>query len=183
MRVISGIYRSRLLKGFDVDGIRPTMDKVKESMFAMINSDLDNSICLDLFAGTGSLGIEALSNGGKHVYFVDNSNNSLKVLKENISQLKIEDKTSIISDNYLNAIKKFNNESLKFDIIFLDPPYGAIKISKILNYIIEFDILRENGKIVCEYEEENLLDKYNNLELLKYKKYGKTHVKIYINRK
>ena len=82
MRVISGKYKGTFLDGFDIAGTRPTMDRVKESMFAMIQTNLKNSVCLDLFAGSGSLGIEALSNGAKYCYFVDNSADIYKILKK-----------------------------------------------------------------------------------------------------
>ena len=88
MRVISGIHKKMNLEGYNVEGIRPTMDKVKESIFAMIYEYIDNSIVLDLFSGTGSLGIEALSNGAKEVYFIDNSKLSLEITNKNIQKLK-----------------------------------------------------------------------------------------------
>ncbi len=183
MRVISGLYRSRKLDGYDVIGIRPTMDRVKESLFAMINSNIKDSVCLDLFGGTGSLGIEALSNGASFVYFVDNSNVAIDTIKSNLNRLNINDKGTIVCDNYTDAIKKFGNNNLSFDIIFLDPPYGKINISTIIKKIVDFNILKDDGIIVCEYEDEELKDTYGNIELFKSKKYGSTNIKIYINRK
>lgn len=181
MRVISGIYRSRKLIGYDMVGIRPTKDSVKESIFAMINPYIKDSICLDLFCGTGSLGIEAISNGAKSSYFVDFSKNSIDITKENIDSLKIKESV-VINDNYTDALHKFKNNSNTFDIIFLDPPYGKIRIEEVINQIMDSKILNNNGIIVCEYEEEDLKDNYNSLELLKFKKYGKTYIRIYINR-
>ena len=116
MRVISGIYRSRKLIGYDMVGIRPTKDSVKESIFAMINPYIKDSICLDLFCGTGSLGIEAISNGAKSSYFVDFSKNSIDITKENIDSLKIKESV-VINDNYTDALHKFKNNSNTFDII------------------------------------------------------------------
>ena len=140
MRVISGIYKHIKLDGYDIDVIRPTMDKVKESMFAMIYEYVNNALCLDLFSGTGSLGIEALSNGAKEVYFVDNNKKSLNITKSNINKLKTDKTVHTILSDYMSILKKFRDEGIKFDIIFLDPPYGQIKIEKLLNKIKELDI-------------------------------------------
>ena len=178
MRVISGNYKRMELKGFNIDGIRPTMDKVKEAIFGMIQGYVDDSICLDLFAGTGSLGIEALSNGAKHVYFNDEMKDAINVIKSNIE--KTSDKNStIIHSDYTSSIKKFSENSIKFDIIFLDPPYGKIKIKTVIDKIIKFDILNDGGIIVCEYEDETLDEEYDYLKLIKYRKYGKTYISIY----
>lgn len=178
MRVISGKYKRMELKGFNIDGIRPTMDKVKEAIFGMIQGYVDDSLCLDLFAGTGSLGIEALSNGAKHVYFNDEMKDAINVIKTNID--KTSDKNStIIHSDYTSSIKKFSENSIKFDIIFLDPPYGKIKIKTVIDKIIKFDILNDDGIIVCEYEDETLDEEYDYLKLIKYRKYGKTYISIY----
>ena len=117
MRVISGIYKHIKLDGYDIDVIRPTMDKVKESMFAMIYEYVNNALCLDLFSGTGSLGIEALSNGAKEVYFVDNNKKSLNITKSNINKLKTDKIVHTILSDYMSILKKFRDEGIKFDII------------------------------------------------------------------
>ena len=178
MRVISGKYKRCELKGFNIDGIRPTMDKVKESIFGMIQDYVIDSMCLDLFAGTGSLGIEALSNGAKYVYFIDEMKDAINIIKTNIGKIKDENST-IIHSNYTSIIKKFNENNLKFDIIFIDPPYGKIKIKTVIDKIIKYDLLNEGGIIICEYEDENLEEEYDYLKLIKYRKYGKTHISIY----
>ncbi len=181
MRVVSGIHSSRKLFGYDEKGIRPTMDKVKESLFAMINSYLKDSICLDLFAGTGALGIEAISNNSKHVYFVDNSKNSINVINKNIESLNLKDNLTIINDNYTKSLQHFCDNNITFDIIFVDPPYGVIKIEEIINKIIKYNVLNKDGIIVCEYENENLKEQYGEIKLLKTREYGSTHINIYKN--
>ena len=178
MRVISGKYKRIELKGFNIDGIRPTMDKVKEAIFAMIQDYIPDSVCLDLFAGTGSLGIEALSNGAKHVYFNDEMKDAINIIKFNIDKIKDTNSTIICSD-YTSIIKKFSENKIKFDIIFLDPPYGKIKIKTVIDKIIKYDILKDGGIIVCEYENETLDEEYDYLKLIKYRKYGKTYISIY----
>jgi len=178
MRVISGKYKRIELKGFNIDGIRPTMDKVKEAIFAMIQDYIPDSVCLDLFAGTGSLGIEALSNGAKHVYFNDEMKDAINIIKFNIDKIKDTNSTIICSD-YTSIIKKFSENKIKFDIIFLDPPYGKIKIKTVIDKIIKYDILNSGGVIVCEYEDETLEENYEYLNLIKYRKYGRTYISIY----
>ena len=151
MRVISGKYKGRKLNGFTLGGTRPTMDRVKESLFAMINPYLKGSVCLDLFAGTGALGIEAVSNGASSITFVDNSPSAIKVLKENTRQ--IEEEVDIVFSDYKKYLK---TTSKKFDIIFLDPPYDRCLISKAINYILENNLLNDGGLLVCEYENEKI---------------------------
>lgn len=176
MRVISGKYKGLVLDGFNIDGTRPTMDRVKESMFGMIQNNLSDSVCLDLFAGSGSLGIEALSNGAKFCYFVDNSADILKILKGNLN--KIKDKNySLLSCHYKKALKKFSDENVKFDLIFLDPPYKFNLINDILNYIFEYNLLNDKGLIICEFESEDL--SCDCFKLYKDKKYGSKKVFIY----
>lgn len=172
MRVISGKYKGRILEGFDIKGTRPTMDRVKESMFASIQIYLKDSICLDLFAGSGSLGIEALSNGAKKCYFVDNNKIAIEKIKKNT--LGIENK-EIIQKDCFKALLEFKNK-VKFDLILLDPPYHDNLLNQILEKIVEYNLLNENGIIVCELENETL---NTNLTLIKEKKYGSKQVKIF----
>lgn len=178
MRIISGKYKGKKLDGYNIDGTRPTMDRVKESLFAIIQNKLKNSICLDLFAGSGSLGFEAISNGAKECYFVDNNNIVIKTLKKNVSELKI-DNAVIILDDYEKVLDKFYKDGKKFDIIFLDPPYKLNLINNCLNIIKKLDLLNNNGIIICEYETE-VID-YLDFELIKDKKYGSKKIKIFKN--
>ena len=172
MKVISGKYKGLNLKGFDINGTRPTMSTVKESLFATINPYLKNSIVLDLFAGTGALGIEAISQGASEAYFIDNNEMAIKTIKQNTN--KIEEKITIIKADALKTIETL--KGIKFDIIFLDPPYKDTIINEILEKIIKYEILNNNGIIVCEYENGNI---DCSLELLKFKKYGNKKVKIF----
>ena len=171
MRVISGKYRGKNLVGFDIDGTRPTMDRVKESMFAMIQNRINNSVVLDLFAGSGSLGIEALSNGAKSIYFVDNNIELINIIKKNTTGM---DNVNIIKSDYKDALS--NLKGIKFDIIFLDPPYKLNLINDALDKIIKYDLLSDNGIVVCEYENEEIS---TTLELIKYKNYGNKNIKIF----
>lgn len=171
MRVISGKYKGKNLVGFDIDGTRPTMDRVKESLFAMIQNKINNSVVLDLFAGSGSLGIEALSNGAKSIYLIDNNIELINIMKKNTSGM---DNVNIIKADYKDALNTF--KGIKFDIIFLDPPYKLNLINDALDRIIKYDLLNTNGIVVCEYENEEI---NTNLELIKFKSYGSKNIKIF----
>ena len=174
MRVISGKYKGKNLIGFDIDGTRPTMDRVKESLFAMIQNKIKSSTVLDLFAGSGSLGIEALSNDAKECYFIDSNIELINIIKKNTSGIK---EVKIIKSDYKNALETFKNNNIKFDIIFLDPPYKLNLINDSINRILKYNLLNENGIIVCEYENEKILN--DNLNLIKVRSYGSKNISIY----
>ena len=177
MRIISGKYKGKLLNGFDIDGTRPTMDRVKESLFGIIQNYLKNSTILDLFAGSGSLGIEAISNGCKKAYFVDKNKKLIDIIKNNTKDM--EEEIFILKNDYIDALKYFYDNDIKFDIIFLDPPYKLNLINHSIELIEKYHLLNNNGLIICEYEQEI----FNcNYKLIKEKKYGSKNIKIYINR-
>ena len=172
MRVISGKYKGKKLIGFDKEGPRPTKDRVKESVFAMIQNKLRDSIFLDLFAGSGSIGIEALSNGASKCYFVDNGKQIIKLLNENLNNI---DNAVVINNSFLYALNYFKDNNITFDIIFLDPPYHLNLLNDALKYIEKYNLLKNDGLIICEYEEEVPLDIYDVIAI---KKYGKTNIKV-----
>ena len=178
MRIISGKYKGRNLEGYNMVGTRPTMDRVKESLIAMIQSKIKNSICLDLFAGSGSIGLELLSNGASSCYFVDNNKKVIDTIKNNIDKIKVEDNTYLILSDFNKALKNFKEQKLKFDIIFLDPPYKNNYIKECLKLIEEYELLNEDGIVICEYEFEKF---ESNLKVYKDKKYGSKNIIIYIN--
>ena len=175
MRVISGKYKGKNIIGYDIEGTRPTQDRVKESLFGMIQDYIDGSIVLDLFAGSGNLGIEALSNGAESCIFVDNNKKCIETIKKNTESMT---GTIIIESDYNKALVSFKDK-YKFDLIFLDPPYNLDCIDNILDKVIELDLLNQNGLVICEYEFDNFKDNYSNLELIKDKKYGYKNIKIY----
>ena len=175
MRVISGKYKGKRLQGFDIEGTRPTMDRVKESLFGMIQEKIKDSICLDLFAGSGSLGIEALSNGASQCYFVDCHKEISKILKQNLSGIE---NSIILEKDYKMALKELQVSS--FDIIFLDPPYKDNLITPSLHLISQYHLLNEDGMIICEYETEEI---ETDLLCVKEKKYGSKKIKIYKKKK
>lgn len=171
MRVISGKYKGKKLQGFNIEGTRPTMDRVKESLFATIQNKIKESICLDLFAGSGALGIEALSMGAKKCDFIDNNIIAINTIKENTKN--ITEEFQIINIDYKKYLK---TSKQKYDIIFLDPPYKNNLLNKALKYIEEYELLNDNGIVICEYEIEEPL---TNLKLKIEKNYGSKKIKIY----
>ena len=181
MRVISGTLKGRNIKGYDIEGTRPTMDRVKESVFGIVQNNLKDSICLDLFCGSGNLGIEAISNGSKLCYFVDNNIKAIKIVEENINNLKIKENCKILNIDYKKSLKYFKENNIKFDLIFVDPPYDYHVIEKIVKYVSEYNLLNEDGLLILEFENERLEESYNNLKLIKSKKYSWKYVYIYKN--
>ena len=172
MRVISGKYKGKNIMGFNILGTRPTMDRVKESIFGIIQNDIKDSVCLDLFAGSGSLGIEALSNGASACYFVENSNEIYNILKKNLCSI---DGSILLKMDYNDALKSFSG--VKFDLIFLDPPYKLNLINGVLDYICDNNLLNNGGLIVCEFESEDVF--CDKMDLVRHKKYGSKQVSIY----
>lgn len=177
MKIISGLYKGRILKGYTLDGTRPTMDRVKESLFAMIQNNISNSLILDLFSGSGNLGIEALSNGASYAYLVDKNPKAVKTINANIKDLNISN-AKVLNSDYQKALESFSNNNLKFDLIFLDPPYETNYIEKSLELIATYNLLNEDGLIICE---SNSLDRIiypSRYKSVKEKKYGDKWVVI-----
>ena len=179
MRVISGYLKGQKLEGYIVETTRPTMDRVKESMFASIQNYTENSIVLDLFCGTGSLGIEAISMGASKCYFVDNNKNIIKYLNKNINNLNIKEKSIVIEKDYKEALLYFKNNNIKFNLILVDAPYKMEVMEEITGIINNYDLLLDNGLLVLEYSFDNIEKKYGNLNQIKTKKYSDKFVSIY----
>ena len=178
MKIISGKYKGRILKRYMIDGTRPTMDRVKESVFAMIQDYIKDSIFLDLYSGSGNIGIEAISNGSKKAYLVDNNMVAIKTIKENINMLKI-DNIDVIKEDAVKQLNNFINTGIKFDIIFLDPPYHTNELDKSLTIINNnLCLLGKRAIIVCETEIKIDYQKYDNLMIYKTRKYSSKEVTI-----
>ena len=173
-------YKEKNYLAYNIIGTRPTMNRVKESMFASIQNYIDNSIVLDLFCGTGSLGIEALSMGASRCYFVDNNKDILRYLNKNINNLDINSKSTIISKDYRDSLLYFKNNNIKFNIVLVDAPYKMEVMEEVIELVTKYDLLLDNGILVLEYSFDKLKDKYSNLELIRSKKYGDKYVNIYL---
>ncbi len=181
MKVISGSLKGREILGYKIDGTRPTMDRVKESIFGMLEGNVSNSIVLDLFAGSGNYGIEAISLNAKLVYFNDINKECIRVIKKNIEKFKIDNKCILYNLDYLKCLKLLKEKSLSFDLIFLDPPYKLHVLKNILNFIDQNSLLNINGFVVVELQDEDLEEEYLSLRKIKERKYGDKKVYIYKN--
>lgn len=166
MRINSGNFKGRKLIENKYDHIRPTTDKVRQALFTKLQFFLPNKKVLDLFCGTGALGIEALSRGASSVLFVDKDFRSVQMTKENIKNLKINAKVV-----KCDAVKYLEVCSEKYDLILLDPPYKSGLYEKILTKISDKDILNDEGMIVCEHASNDTFN-YSPFTVYDEKKYG-----------
>lgn len=180
MRVISGKARGLKLNTPKNDDVRPTTDRVKESLFNMINSYIMDSNILDLFAGTGSLGIECLSRGAKNCVFVDISKESIAIVKSNIKKARVENESTVINADFKDAVSRLKVQKNKFDVIFMDPPYYKDMFVDALEKIDDADLLNEDGLIIVEHDTKDVFpEKIARLEKSKDKKYGNTTLTFY----
>ena len=177
MKVISGLYKGRLIEGFDMDGTRPTMERVKESLFATIQNNINGAVVLDLFSGSGNLGIEALSEGAKYAYLVDYNVKAAKTIKRNLDTIGITN-AEVINMDYLKALNYLKDKDIKFDLIFLDPPYKTSFIEKSIDLITKNNLLKEDGLIICESDSLDRIVYNDNYKIIKDKKYGDKWVVI-----
>ena len=179
MRVISGTARGKKLNSLEGLETRPTLDRVKEAVFNILQFNIKEATVLDLFSGSGALGVEALSRGAKEAVLCDNSNKAVRIIKQNLEATRLIDRAEIINKDYVEALKKLNKESKKFDIIFLDPPYKTDYVIKSINYILEYKLIAEDGIIVVETDDKSKIEGIENnkdLEVYDTRKYGIVHV-------
>jgi 16S rRNA (guanine966-N2)-methyltransferase len=180
LRIISGEFRGRKLEKLEGMDIRPTTDRVKESLFNMLGARLFDCAFLDLFAGTGGIGIEAYSRGASKIVFIDESSKSIKVLKSNLEMLMLLDKVEVYNTDYINAINKLALDNRKFDIIFIDPPYLKGFAQNALIHINDNNLINENGIIVIEHDiQDKMPESVGNLNLQRQKKYGNTMLSFF----
>ena len=177
MRVITGKARGIVLKTPEGMETRPTSDRVKEALFSIIHFDVPASHVLDLFGGTGQLGIEALSREAKSAVFVDEREDACRLIRENLKRTKFEDNARVIRSDYMAYLKRCK---VKFDIILLDPPYAEVFLENSLKMITEIDILQSGGIIVTERPVGKELPwDFPGYARSKDYKYGKTLITIY----
>ena len=177
MRVVAGKARGIVLKTPDGLKTRPTADRVKEAVFSILQFDLPGKRVLDLFGGTGQMGIEALSRGATHCTFVDESPIACKLIKENVKRTKLIEQSNVIQSDYQNFLRRCNQ---KFDIIVLDPPYAENFLENSLKLITEIDILQYGGIIVTERPLEKVLSfEFEGFSRSKEYKYGKTVITLF----
>lgn len=179
MRVIAGKYKSRQLKTVKSSLTRPTTDRNKENLFNIIGPYFDGGNVLDLFGGSGGLGIEALSRGCSYLYVVDKQFEAFKVIQDNLKTLKI-DHAKVMKMDYRKALEQFTKEGIRFDLVLLDPPYGKSMANYTLDYIMEHQLLNTGAMVVVEELKDASLPIYDNLTCIKEVEYGITALHIYV---
>lgn len=180
MRITSGIFKSRIIKA--PKDIRPTLDNVRKAVFDILGKEVNDARVLDLFAGSGALGIEALSRGAASCVFVDNSRVSVKAIKDNLETLGLSRAAGsrVVHADSLAALGKLASGGAGFDLIFIDPPYYKALAKKSLSLLADCDILSETGVAVIEHSKHDPMpDSSGNLRLLRTARYGDTLVSFY----
>ena len=175
MRVISGTARGKKLNSLEGLETRPTLDRVKESIFNILQFNIKDTSVLDLFSGSGALAIEALSRGAKEAVLCDNSSKAVQIINKNLEETKLIDKAKVINSDYTEALNKLANENKKFDIIFLDPPYKSELALDSIEKILNLDLLKCDGIIIVETDDKNKIDEIKRntkLEVYDERKYG-----------
>lgn len=180
MRIISGIARGRKLIPPPTYDTRPTLDRVKEAMFNILGTRPIESIVLDVFAGTGSLGLEAVSRGAKECHLIDFNKESFKALKQNVDNLKFNDKCIIYNEDCYSVLKRLGNKKKKFNMIFIDAPYSKEMIPPAMDIISEKTLLEIGGIIITKIDtKEEVYYGNDKIKLSDKRKYGNTTVCFY----
>jgi 16S rRNA (guanine966-N2)-methyltransferase len=175
IRIIGGRHKSYRIVFRATPALRPTTDRAKETLFSWLQFELEGKSCLDLFAGTGSLGLEALSRGAKHVTFVEKEKSLFKSIKKNIIHLGYEDK---IQAACIDASRWLKTNKQKFDVIFLDPPFDQIDYKVLIRTIYQSNVLNESGKVFLETNKHTELKLSKTLNILKEKTIGDVRLMI-----
>lgn len=176
MRIIAG--RMKGTKLFTLDGLntRPTLDRVKEPLFSIINFKLEDSVVLDLFSGSGALGLESISRGAKTAYLCDNSYNAVRIINQNVEKTKAQNQVVVLSKSFEKVLEECSLKNIKFDIVFLDPPYKTDYAEKATEIIVDKNLLNDNGIIIIETDtREKVIEKLQNIDITMYdeRKYGR----------
>jgi len=185
MRVISGKARGCKLYTLEGENTRPTLDRVKEALFSKIQMKLEDANVLDLFSGSGALGIESLSRGAKFAVFCDISHEASMIVKRNLEKTRFQDVSKLYETKFENTLEKLKNEKIKFDVVFLDPPYKTDYIKRALELIMEYDLLNRDAIAILETDEQDrIIKEIENIDLdiFDIKRYGRVSL-IFVERK
>ena len=177
MRIISGKARGTKLYTLEGTNTRPTLDRVKESIFNIIQNEIEDATVLDLFAGSGAIGLECLSRGAKKAVLCDKSKEAIEIIKRNIEKTHMEEKAKVINADFETCLDKVKDE--KFDIIYIDPPYATDYIFKSLKKIKEIGIAKKEGCIIVETDDDQrILKEIGNIEIkiVDKRKYGRATI-------
>lgn len=180
MRIISGTNKGKKLYAPEGASVRPTSDKIKEAIFNIIGPIDEEAVVLELFAGSGSIGIEFLARGAKYCTFVDKSYKSLNYVNKNLGLCNFNNKGKIILSDYGKAIINLSKNNEKFDYIFADPPYALNLSNNIIDSVFEYDILRPRGLLIIETDKSEKVIDNNDTNMVKYKEkiYGRTRISL-----
>ena len=180
MRIIGGKHRSRKIIQPEFDTVRPTKDRVRESVFNMISTGVQGSRVLDLFSGSGAYGLESLSRGSERVLFVDSDKRCCDIIDENVRTVGEEDISEVWNMDSMKAIEKLGDENQRFNIVFSDPPYNIHISRKTLIMINQYDILMPSGLLVIEHHaEEDIPEAEGDFSIYKQKTYGDITISIF----
>ncbi|MCU5682231.1 16S rRNA (guanine(966)-N(2))-methyltransferase RsmD [Bacillus wiedmannii] len=180
MRVVSGKCKGHPLKAVPGNTTRPTTDKVKESIFNMIGPYFDGGIALDLFGGSGGLGIEAISRGIDKAIFVDRDNKAIKVIHQNLESCRIQEQAEVYRNDAERAVKALIKREISFDLILIDPPYKDQKIVSLISVMDHHGLLHRDGLIMSEHGNDVVLpDSIGSLVKVRAENYGITAISIY----
>lgn len=180
MRIIAGEWKSKILNSPKTDKTRPTLDRVKEALFSMLLPYLQDATVLDLFSGTGNLGIEALSRGAKFAYLNDVNYEAVKVIYSNVQLTNYENYVKITKKDYEKCLKSLMENKVKLDIIFLDPPYEAKVEENVLNLLSGSNLIHKDTVIVLESDKEKIFkENIDGLQLVDKRTYGRVMLRTY----
>ncbi len=180
MRVISGKAGGLRLESVKGQAVRPTADRIKESLFNIIRPIVCDAHVLDLFAGTGALGIEALSRGAQFVTFIDRNRECVSVVKSNLQHTGFAEQAEVYLSNFEDGLRRIAGMKRKYDLVFLDPPYGKGFEYKAVELLIYFNLIRTDGIIVIENEQKDILpETLNCLKRVDERGYGRTALNFY----
>lgn len=180
MRIIAGFAKGRKLLSPEGMETRPTLDRIKESIFSIIQNDVPYAIVLDVFAGTGSLGLEAVSRGAKQCYLVDKSPITFPLLEKNVENLNFKPMCKCLNMDSYNALHKLSEDGIVLNLIFIDPPYMKNMIPKAIEIICDKNLLDRKGLIVTKIDSsEEIYEGNGKINLTNFRKYGNTTVCFY----
>lgn len=180
MRIVAGEFRSRVISAVEGNTTRPTTDKIKEAIFSRIGPYFDGGEMLDLFGGSGNMSLEAISRGMEHALICDISYPAISTIRKNVKTLSVASRVTIWKMDYRQVLAKAAQEQRSFDLVYLDPPYKKQQILRILQYLDEHDMMKEQGDIVCEsLKEDEFPDVVGLLHKVKDVTYGITRITYY----
>jgi len=180
MRIVAGKNKGNILKSPRDLSVRPTSEKVREALFDILGTDIEETCFLDLFAGTGAVGIEALSRGARKVIFIEKELKCIKIIKKNLEKTGNNQNAVIYKIDFLSGLKLLVKKNYQLDYIFLDPPYNRGLVNISLLEISKFPILRKNSLVIAQhYKKERAIENLNNLKLFNQRRYGECFLSFY----